>query len=227
MKKANKILKLINLIKMYIFNDYYKVNKLRCLRKIKKMSMSLLIPQEFIDKLGEIEKSVYCDYKMYLLNDPALKDEREVIFAYPGFDATLSYRVAHLLSGLNVNLLPRIISENAHSKTGIDIHPDAIIKDGLFIDHGTGIVIGATSVIGRNVRIYHGVTLGAINLDNPQELTETKRHPTIEDGVTLYSNCTILGGDTVIGKNSIIGANVLIIKSVEESSKVFGKNIFN
>jgi serine O-acetyltransferase len=151
--------------------------------------------------------------------DPAATSVNEVIVSYPGFYAITVYRIANKLTELNIPILPRIISEYAHGKTGVDIHPNAIIGVPFMIDHGTGIVIGATSIIGKNVIIYQGVTLGALQVT--KELFDTKRHPTVEDNVVIYARTTILGGNTAIGKNSIIGGSVFLTKSVAPDSQVF------
>ncbi|KAA9353125.1 serine O-acetyltransferase [Larkinella humicola] len=151
--------------------------------------------------------------------DPAATSVHEVIVSYPGFYAIAVYRIAHRLTELNIPVLPRILSENAHRKTGTDIHPAAQIGVPFMIDHSTGIVIGATAIIGNNVSIYQGVTLGALQV--AKELAETKRHPTVEDNVIIYARTTILGGKTVIGKNSVIGGSVFLTKSVAPHSQVF------
>ena len=145
-----------------------------------------------------------------------------MLYCYPGFNATICYRLAHLLKEHKVKLIPRIITELAHSKTGIDIHPASIIGEGFFIDHGTGVVIGETAIIGKNVKIYHGVTLGAFSTKKtiPRMDKMSKRHPTIEDDVTLYANATILGGNTIIKKGATIGCNVIVTKTVEEYTKI-------
>jgi serine O-acetyltransferase len=153
--------------------------------------------------------------------DPAAKSVEEVVFSYPAIEAITAYRIAHVLYQERLPMIPRIISEYAHSKTGIDIHPGAQIGERFFIDHGTGVVIGETSVIGRNVKIYQGVTLGALSVPrggNAQR--DGKRHPTIEDDVTIYSGATILGGETVIGTGSVIGGNVWLVHSVPPRSKI-------
>lgn len=152
-------------------------------------------------------------------NDPAAHSLEEVLLAYPGFFAIAHYRIANLLHLAGVNLLPRIITEYAHSKTGIDIHPAATIGRQFCIDHGTGIVIGETTIIGERVKLYQGVTLGALSVS--KGLMATKRHPTIEDDVIIYAGSTILGGDTVIGHDSVIGGNVWLIKSVPPFSMVY------
>jgi len=151
-------------------------------------------------------------------NDPATKSLDEVYLASPGFYAIVVYRLSHELYKLQIPILPRMMSEHAHGITGIDIHPGASIGDSFFVDHGTGIVIGETSIIKNNVKIFQGVTLGGIQVK--KSMSSTKRHPTIEDNVTIYANATILGGDISIGANSIIGANVWITKSVPENSLV-------
>jgi serine O-acetyltransferase len=152
--------------------------------------------------------------------DPAAKSVEEVVFSYPAIEAITAYRVAHVLYR-EVPMIPRIMSEYAHSRTGIDINPGAEIGERFFIDHGTGVVIGETSVIGRNVKIYQGVTLGALSIPrNGETPRANKRHPTIEDNVTIYSGATILGGDTVIGEGSVIGGNVWLVHSVPPRSKI-------
>ncbi|MBR1846756.1 MAG: serine acetyltransferase [Bacilli bacterium] len=152
--------------------------------------------------------------------DPAAKSKEEIITAYPGFYAILVHRIAHVLYKKSVPILPRMMSELAHSSTGIDIHPGATIGHYFFIDHGTGVVIGETTVVGNNVRIYQGVTLGAKSLEHADELRNKKRHPTIKDNVIIYSGASILGGDTVIGSNVTIGSNVFITFSVEDNKIV-------
>lgn len=177
--------------------------------------------QDFYDELPAIYQMLLLDADAIELGDPAAKNREEVIRSYPGFYAISIYRIANLLHKLAVPFIPRILTEVAHSKTGIDIHPGAIIGKSFFIDHGTGIVIGETSEIGTFVKIYQGVTLGALSVK--KEMAETKRHPTIEDHVVIYAGATILGGKTVIGKNSTIGGNVWLTESVEENSLVYHK----
>ena len=150
--------------------------------------------------------------------DPAAKSNEEVILSYPGLEAILVHRIANFLYINGVPVIPRIMSEHVHGKTGIDIHPGASIGESFFIDHGTGVVIGETCIIGDNVKIYQGVTLGALSVK--KNLQNKKRHPTIEDNVTIYANATILGGETVIGKNSIIGGNTWVTESVLENSVI-------
>jgi serine O-acetyltransferase len=172
-------------------------------------------------QLPAIYEMLNMDVKAILEGDPAAKSESEVMLTYPGFYAIARHRIAHVLYNLNIPLLPRIISEHVHTQTGIDIHPGAAIGESFCIDHGTGIVIGETTTIGNNVKIYQGVTLGALSVS--KDLANQKRHPTIQDNVVIYANATILGGETVIGQDSIIGGNVWITKSVESNSKVYHK----
>lgn len=174
---------------------------------------------DFYNALEEIYQSLRLDANKIYEYDPAATSVNEVIVSYPGFYAITVYRIAHKLTLLGIPVLPRIVSEFAHGKTGVDIHPGAIIGVPFMIDHGTGIVIGETTVIGKNVSIYQGVTLGALQV--AKDMAETKRHPTVEDNVIIYARTTILGGDTVIGRNSIIGGSVFLTKSVEPNSQVF------
>ncbi|MFA5820211.1 MAG: serine acetyltransferase, partial [Bacteroidales bacterium] len=164
------------------------------------------VTQQFFKNLENIKKTLLKDANFILESDPAATQLIEVIAIYPGFFAIFCYRIANSLSQLSVPLLPRIITEYAHKVTGIDIHPLATIGCPFSIDHGTGIVIGETAHIGNNVKLYQGVTLGALSVDKSK--ASKKRHPTIEDNVILYAGCTILGGETVVGRNSIIGGNV-------------------
>ena len=181
------------------------------------------IVEAFFEALPIVKQQLDHDIIAIRQGDPAAKSELEIVLTYPGFYAIASYRVAHLLHKLGVRLIPRIITENAHSKTGIDIHPGAQIGNNFFIDHGTGIVIGETTNIGNNVKLYQGVTLGGLS---PRATNhDSKRHPTIEDNVVLYAGATILGGNTVIGEGSIIGGNVWLTESVEANSKVYYKPI--
>jgi len=177
------------------------------------------LAEVFFDKIDQVYELLQTDIEAIVQGDPAANNEYEVIRAYPGFYAISFYRLAHLLHQMEVPLLPRILTEYAHSQTGIDIHPAATIGPYFFIDHGTGIVIGETSNIGKYVKLYQGVTLGALSVS--KELSQTKRHPTIEDNVVIYSGATILGGDTVIGNDSIIGGNVWLTKSIPPYSVVY------
>ncbi len=179
----------------------------------------------FIESLPDIGALLTEDVRSALRGDPAIQSQDEVIFCYPGLFALVIHRIAHQLDRLEVPLMPRIMAEHAHSLTGIDIHPGAQIGPGLFIDHGTGLVVGETTVIGKNVRLYQGVTLGALSLPRNAgvSLKNKKRHPTIEDDVIIYANTTILGGDTVIGARSVIGGNIWITNSVKPDTKVLLK----
>jgi len=182
------------------------------------------IVHEFLQRIPKIREYLYTDIQAAYNGDPAAYSTDEIIFSYPGVFAITVYRIAHELWELGVPMIPRIMTEHAHSITGIDIHPGAKIGKYFFIDHGTGIVIGETTVIGDNVKIYQGVTLGALSTRKGQQLKGVKRHPTICDNVTIYSGTSILGGDTVIGKGATIGGNAFIISSVEEGMKVSVKN---
>jgi len=177
------------------------------------------VVDEIFEKLPEIRSQLLLDIEAMYQGDPAAKSREEVVRSYPGFYAISAHRFAHYLLTLGIKLIPRIISENAHRRTGIDIHPGAKIGDHFCIDHGTGIVIGETTVIGSRVKIYQGVTLGGLSVK--KEDARIKRHPTIEDNVVLYAGATILGGDTVIGKGSIVGGNVWLTKSVPPNSKIY------
>jgi serine O-acetyltransferase len=175
----------------------------------------------FLSNLEEIKETLLKDARFILESDPAATQLIEVIAIYPGFFAIFCYRIAHSLAKSGVPLIPRMITEYSHKVTGIDIHPLAEIGSPLSIDHGTGIVIGETTHIGNNVKIYQGVTLGALSVDKSK--ASKKRHPTIEDNVILYAGCTILGGDTIIGRNSIIGGNVWLTESIAPFSVAYHK----
>ena len=172
-------------------------------------------------KLLDIQEMLQKDVTAGFVGDPAAQSKEEIIICYPGFYAIAVYRIAHELYLQKVPLLPRIMTEYAHSKTGIDINAGATIGENFFIDHGTGIVIGETCVIGKNVKIYQGVTLGALSTRGGQQLSGVRRHPTVEDNVTIYAGATILGGDTVIGENSVIGGNCFVTKPIPKNTKVF------
>jgi serine O-acetyltransferase len=178
-----------------------------------------VIAHRFLDQIPSIYDLLQTDVEAMVAGDPAATTSYEVIRTYPGFYALAFYRLAHGLHQEKVPLIPRILTEYAHSKTGIDIHPGARIGRYFFMDHGTGIVIGETTVIGERVKLYQGVTLGALSVD--KSMASTKRHPTIEDGVVIYSGATILGGDTVVGKDSIIGGNVWLTRSVAPNTKIY------
>ena len=175
----------------------------------------------FFSQIPSLYATLRTDIQAILNGDPAAESEFEVVRAYPGFYAIAFYRLAHELLKLGIPLLPRILTEYAHSRTGIDIHPGAKIGEYFFIDHGTGIVIGGTTIIGKHVKIYQGVTLGALSVS--KDLANTKRHPTVEDNVVIYAGATILGGETIVGEGSVIGGNVWLTKSVPSHSMVYHK----
>ena len=176
---------------------------------------------EFLEHIPELRHALALDVQAAYDGDPAVRGLDEIIFCYPGLEAITVYRLAHVLYGMDVPLIPRMMTEWAHSKTGIDIHPGATIGSHFFIDHGTGVVIGETTEIGDGVKIYQGVTLGA--LSTKREKAGQKRHATLEDDVTIYSGATILGGETVIGKGSTIGGNVWVTASVPPGTRIFGR----
>ena len=176
----------------------------------------------FLRCIPAVRSAMEQDLQAFLDGDPAAEGAEEIIVSYPGFYAIWVQRLAHSLYALGAPLLPRMMTELAHSRTGIDIHPGAQLGKAFFIDHGTGVVIGQTTVIGAHVKIYQGVTLGAISTRGGQSLKGKKRHPTIEDAVTIYAGASILGGDTVIGKSAVIGANAFVTASVEPGTVVIG-----
>lgn len=182
------------------------------------------ITYKFLKTLPKIRKYLATDVEAAYNGDPAAFSTDEIIFCYPGMLAVSVYRIAHELYMLGVPLIPRIISEYAHSITGIDIHPGATIDEYFFIDHGTGVVIGETTVIGKNAKIYQGVTLGALSTRKGQQLKGTKRHPTLGNNVTIYSGTSVLGGETIIGDGVTIGGNAFIVSSVSKGTKVSVKN---
>ena len=179
--------------------------------------------KDFIDELPHIQQMMFKDVEAGFFGDPAASSKGEIIISYPGLFAILVYRLAHVLYKQKVPILPRMMTEYAHGKTGIDINSGAEIGEYFFIDHGTGVVVGETTIIGNNVKLYQGVTLGALSTRKGQALSGVKRHPTIEDGVTIYSGASILGGDTVIGKGSIVAGNAFITKSIPPYTKVIVK----
>ena len=189
--------------------------------KIEKISREKILI--FMDKIPLIREYLNTDIEAAYLGDPAAYSKEEIIFSYPGLYAIFVNRRAHQLYKLDIPVIPRIMTEYAHGLTGIDIHPGASIGKYFFIDHGTGVVIGETTIIGDNVKIYQGVTLGALSTNGGQKLKNIKRHPTLGNNVTVYSGTSILGGDTVIGNNVVIGGNCFIISSVSEGSKVVMK----
>jgi serine O-acetyltransferase len=177
---------------------------------------------EFFLELPNLQKNLLQDARAILDGDPAAHSIDEVLIAYPGFFAIAIYRCAHILYQRGIPILPRVLTEYAHERTGIDIHPGATIGASFCIDHGTGIVIGETAVIGARVKVYQGVTLGALSVD--KQSAGIKRHPTVEDGVVLYSNATFLGGNTVIGRDSVVGGNVWLTESIPPKSIVYHKS---
>ena len=179
---------------------------------------------KFLNRLTYVRELIQTDLQAAYDGDPAAFNKPEIIFSYPGLYATMVNRIAHELYLLGVPLVPRIMTEYAHASTGIDIHPGAVLGKYFFIDHGTGIVIGETAVIGDNVKIYQGVTIGALSTRGGQKLHGKKRHPTIEDNVTIYAGASILGGDTVIGHDSVIGGNAFITVSIPSNTRVSIKN---
>ena len=185
------------------------------------------IVRAFVTALPEVKRLVETDVEAAYEGDPAAMSRMEVVMSYPGLYAVTVHRLAHVLYDLKVPIIPRIMSEMAHSKTGIDIHPGAEIGERFFIDHGTGVVIGETTVIGRNVKLYQGVTLGALSFDKDPVtgalVKGVKRHPNVEDNVVIYAGATILGGKTTIGHDSEIGGSVWLIESVPPNSRVYNK----
>ena len=181
------------------------------------------VADEVMEALPEVRRVLLTDLQATFEGDPAAKSKEEIAFSYPGIYAIFVYRIAHLLYEREVPFIPRMMTEYAHGKTGIDINPGATIGEYFFIDHGTGIVIGETTVIGNRVKIYQNVTLGALSPRKGQSLSGVKRHPTVEDDVTVYSGASILGGETVIGKGAIIGGNCFLTESVQAGAKVSAK----
>lgn len=218
----------IDYIRIYLYGRYFnkKISKRKFLKIFKKVFKNNYSFREFRKFLDHIKKALSFDLDTYLLNDPAVQSIEEVIICYPGFFATLVYRVAHNLYINNFKLIARIMMEIVHSDTGIDIHPASIIGKAFFIDHGTGIVIGETTVIYDKVKIYHGVTLGTKSFSS-NSLTNQKRHPTIMNNVTIFSNATILGGDTIIGENSVIGCNTIITASILPNQIIKNKSNYD
>lgn len=176
---------------------------------------------EFIGRIPDIQGMLLKDVEAEFYGDPAAKNKEDIILSYPGLYAIFVYRYAHILYEMDVPYIPRIMTEYAHSETGIDINPGASIGEYFCIDHGTGIVIGETTSIGSHVKIYQGVTLGALSTRKGQELSGVKRHPTIEDNVVIYSNTTILGGETVVGENSVVAGNTFVTTSIPANTKAY------
>ena len=207
---------------VYLALDFCK--KRGTMTEDERQAESYRICKVFFDRLPSIREAIETDLLAAYDGDPAAGCFEEIILAYPGLMAVTVYRIAHELYLLQVPVLPRLMTEYAHSETGIDIHPGAAIGKYFFIDHGTGIVIGETAVIGNNVKIYQGVTIGALSTRGGQKLSGKKRHPTIGDNVTIYSGASILGGETLIGENSVIGGNTFITSSVPADTRVSMKN---
>lgn len=223
----NEINSLLNDLQDYLFPNMFSNKNIRkediifgLCKMFNTLNFKDLKASQYVESLSEIKKLLLEDIDATFEGDPAAKSKEEIIVSYPGVYAIMVYRLAHELYLHKVPLLPRLMTEIAHSKTGIDIHPGAKIGKRFFIDHGTGVVIGETTLIGNNVRIYQGVTLGALSLQNAHELKNIKRHPTIKDNVIIYANASILGGETIIGNNVIIGGNVFITSSIEDNKIV-------
>lgn len=219
------------IIKRNLYKSFIIVSKITF-----ENNKNINIVNNFDELLDKLMNSLRTDLFYFYESDPAATNLKEIVLTYPGFHAIIIYRLAHLLNNLDVKYLPRMLSEYAHSLTGIDIHPGAIIDDYFFIDHGTGLVIGETAIIGHHVKIYQGVTIGALSLGRGQKLKGTKRHPTIGNYVTIYAGASILGGETVIGDNVTVGANAyilesmesnLIVKNKEMKMEILNKNILN
>ena len=226
--------KFIRLNQELFFNDLFnnklkykifeKIHFLKIKRILRKFGANKNTISFFCNESKKLKKILLEDAEFTYQCDPASEGIDEIILTYPGFFAVFCYRIAHILKSVNVRLLPRMISEFAHTQTGIDIHPGAIIGHPFCIDHGTGIVIGETSIVGNYVKMYQGVTLGALSLKEGQSLKNIKRHPTIGNNVTLYADAFVFGGDTVIGDNVIVGNNAIIRESVEANKVVYLKN---
>ena len=227
------IISFYNLVIKFLFFKYYydAINENLYEEKVKELKQNYnkiisekqenkLSFEDFFVEIAGLRENLIKDALSIYDGDPACNSIGEVILIYPGFKAITSYRIAHIFYLNKEYFIARTISEYAHSLTGIDINPGATIGDNFFIDHGTGIVIGETCIIGNNVKLYQGVTLGALSLKDGRQLKNKKRHPTIEDNVTIYSGASIFGGDTIIGKNTIIGSNVFITKSVPTNSLI-------
>lgn len=224
-----------------VFPEYYVGHRLNDIydRLKKQIEIALLYhgeePEEaathadrttcgFFEQLPEIQRLLLTDVQAGFDGDPAAKSKEEIIFSYPGLFAIYVYRLANVLYKEEIPFIPRVMSEYAHGRTGIDINPGATIGEYFFIDHGTGVVVGETTEIGNNVKLYQGVTLGALSTRMGQQLANVKRHPTIRDNVTIYSNSTVLGGETVVGENTIIGGNTFITESIPANTKVSAKS---
>lgn len=233
--KRKEVLSFVYNTREYLFPGYfekvkgsvekYRKHKLQIMKKIYTKFVCSDTFDDFVKCLPSIEEDLNKDLDFFFESDPASESKEEIVISYPGFLAITFYRIAHAIHKIGVKLVPRLISEGAHSLTGIDIHPGATIGSPFFIDHGTGIVIGETSEIGAFVKMYHGVTLGALSLKEGRDLKNKKRHPTIRDYVTIYAGASILGGETEIGERVTIGSNVFIVNSVlKDTTVIYGEN---
>ena len=236
--KKKNVLRFLDEVRDYLFPGYFgklSGNEENYLNKKIKNIISLYgryvcssTGKLFVKELKGLKEKCQKDLDFFFESDPACESKDEVVITYPGFLAITYYRIAHIIYDLAVPYVPRIITEIAHSETGIDIHPGCKIGVPFFIDHGTGIVIGETSEIGNYVKMYHGVTLGALSLKEGRGLEGKKRHPTIKDYVTIYSGASILGGETVIEEKAVIGSNVFIVNSVVKGTKViYSQDLIN
>ena len=228
--KRKGILLFIDAVKDYLYPNYFSSKKVSPI-KIKKLYSQYVCKstgEYFMKELPSLKEMMDKDLDFFFESDPASESKEEIVIAYPGFYAIMLYRIAHIIYELRVPYIPRLITEIAHSKTGIDIHPACKIGSPFFIDHGTGIVIGETSEIGNFVKMYHGVTLGALSLKEGRELEGKKRHPTIKDYVTIYSGASILGGKTIIEERAVIGSNVFIVNSVvKDTTVIYSQDLIN
>ena len=218
MANSKEIKKFVEETKSYVLFDANNIEK------IHKYFLCAIDNNEeqylkFEATLPELKKELKDDLEFFMESDPAIDSEREVLLAYPGYKAISSYRIAHIIHGLGYSLVARLITEGAHSYTGIDIHPAAQLASPLFIDHGTGIVVGETTISGKNLKMYQGVTLGALSLKCGSKLKGHKRHPSIGENVIIYAGASILG-DVTIGNNVTIGSNVFITESIPDNVKV-------
>lgn len=236
--KQENVYRFVLEVRSYLFPGYFekqncskesfRIKKLKKIEKLYKRDICKETFEYFSKELKGLEEKMLKDLDFFFDCDPASESKEEIVITYPGFFAILFYRIAHILYELGIPYVPRLITETAHSQTGIDIHPGCKIGSPFFIDHGTGIVIGQTSEIGNYVRMYHGVTLGALSLKEGHELSGKKRHPTIKDNVIIYSGASILGGETIVEENSVIGSNVFIVNSVVKGTKViYSQDLIN
>lgn len=232
------VIRIINELREYLFSDYFNdwqnnyqdfTEFENAIKEKLKTEISIVldddrdiaaIVEELFAELPKIKEILELDAQAGYSGDPAATGIDEIILCYPGFFAIAVHRIAHFMDKLNIPLFPRMMSNYAHSKTGIDIHPRATIGKHFFIDHGTGVVIGETTIVGDYVKIYQGVTLGGLSTKGGQKLAGIKRHPTIEDNVTIYAGATILGGNTVIGHDSTIGGNTFVIESIPANTQI-------